>query len=240
MNSSLINPTNAPLTEQQLDYIDETLLELGNDDSILCVSELDGFLTAIVSGPNMIPPSRWFPDVWGGAGREPEWENQAQFQQFMGLVMQHMNDVASTLMESPTHFEALFKTNPNADKPLLIAEEWCFGYMRGVDLDDWSSLPVDMETWLYAIELHGREHNFEVLETLTLAEHQQTVREIEPAVRKLHAYWLSQRTPNSFTGANLNMGNRAAPTVVRSSPKVGRNDPCPCGSGKKFKKCCLH
>lgn len=27
---------------------------------------------------------------------------------------------------------------------------------------------------------------------------------------------------------------------VRLSPKVGRNDPCPCGSGKKFKKCCLH
>lgn len=27
-------------------------------------------------------------------------------------------------------------------------------------------------------------------------------------------------------------------TVVRASPKVGRNDPCPCGSGKKFKKCC--
>lgn len=25
--------------------------------------------------------------------------------------------------------------------------------------------------------------------------------------------------------------------VVRSEPKVGRNDPCPCGSGKKFKKC---
>lgn len=27
-------------------------------------------------------------------------------------------------------------------------------------------------------------------------------------------------------------------TFVRSSPKVGRNDPCPCGSGRKFKKCC--
>jgi SEC-C motif-containing protein len=26
--------------------------------------------------------------------------------------------------------------------------------------------------------------------------------------------------------------------VVRSGPKVGRNDPCPCGSGKKFKQCC--
>jgi SEC-C motif-containing protein len=27
-------------------------------------------------------------------------------------------------------------------------------------------------------------------------------------------------------------------TEVRKQPKVGRNDPCPCGSGKKFKKCC--
>jgi len=26
--------------------------------------------------------------------------------------------------------------------------------------------------------------------------------------------------------------------VVRSGEKVGRNDPCPCGSGKKYKKCC--
>ncbi|MDA2923254.1 preprotein translocase subunit SecA [Acidobacteria bacterium AH-259-L09] len=30
----------------------------------------------------------------------------------------------------------------------------------------------------------------------------------------------------------------AVKTVVRTSPKVGRNDPCPCGSGKKYKKCC--
>jgi preprotein translocase subunit SecA len=29
-------------------------------------------------------------------------------------------------------------------------------------------------------------------------------------------------------------------TVHRAEPKVGRNDPCPCGSGKKYKKCCLH
>lgn len=27
-------------------------------------------------------------------------------------------------------------------------------------------------------------------------------------------------------------------TVVNKGPKVGRNDPCPCGSGKKYKKCC--
>ena len=30
----------------------------------------------------------------------------------------------------------------------------------------------------------------------------------------------------------------AGQTVRRETPKVGRNDPCPCGSGKKYKKCC--
>lgn len=30
----------------------------------------------------------------------------------------------------------------------------------------------------------------------------------------------------------------ASTTVVNNEPKVGRNDPCPCGSGKKYKNCC--
>ncbi|MGI6598736.1 MAG: preprotein translocase subunit SecA [Kiritimatiellia bacterium] len=37
--------------------------------------------------------------------------------------------------------------------------------------------------------------------------------------------------------AALAAASRAQP-VVRDAPKVGRNDPCPCGSGKKYKKCC--
>jgi SEC-C motif-containing protein len=32
---------------------------------------------------------------------------------------------------------------------------------------------------------------------------------------------------------------RLGPPPVKAAPKVGRNDPCPCGSGKKFKHCCL-
>ena len=33
-------------------------------------------------------------------------------------------------------------------------------------------------------------------------------------------------------------GERVVETIRRTTPKVGRNDPCPCGSGKKHKKCC--
>ena len=32
-------------------------------------------------------------------------------------------------------------------------------------------------------------------------------------------------------------GDDVIKTVKREEPKVGRNDPCPCGSGKKYKKC---
>jgi len=38
------------------------------------------------------------------------------------------------------------------------------------------------------------------------------------------------------------VGMQRPPTkkqLFRNPPKVGRNEPCPCGSGKKFKKCCL-
>ena len=219
-----------PLTDEQLDFLDETLLKYGNDDSILGVSELDGFLTAIVSGPDMIPPSRWFPELWGGGGNEPEWETDKELKLFMKLVMQHMNDKATTLMNEPDYFEALFLTNPKSDTPVLIAEEWCFGYMRGVELGDWPTLPKEIGNYLAAIALHGQEESFDELKALSLEAHQQTVANIEPAVRKLHAYWLAQRTPHA----------EPTQTPARSMVKVGRNEPCPCGSGKKFKQCCLH
>lgn len=32
----------------------------------------------------------------------------------------------------------------------------------------------------------------------------------------------------------------SSPPFVKDEPKVGRNDPCPCGSGKKYKKCCIN
>jgi preprotein translocase subunit SecA len=63
----------------------------------------------------------------------------------------------------------------------------------------------------------------------------------EPAeVRTLHpeleALATRARQPRE---AYANTPEESRPqTVVRKGPKVGRNDPCPCGSGKKYKKCC--
>ena len=47
-------------------------------------------------------------------------------------------------------------------------------------------------------------------------------------------------SPRPSSGVTLSRGTpERRPEAQRSGPKVGRNDPCHCGSGKKYKKCCL-
>jgi preprotein translocase subunit SecA len=43
--------------------------------------------------------------------------------------------------------------------------------------------------------------------------------------------------PRAQQPARVGGDDAAVKTVRRDEPKVGRNDPCPCGSGKKYKKC---
>jgi len=43
-------------------------------------------------------------------------------------------------------------------------------------------------------------------------------------------------SPRPMSAANTPDVKQAP--IHREAPKVGRNDPCPCGSGKKYKKCC--
>jgi len=59
-----------------------------------------------------------------------------------------------------------------------------------------------------------------------------------PELRKDMADMAASRAQQE-QAANHPVGQPAKPTTVRrSNPKVGRNDPCPCGSGKKYKRCC--
>ena len=63
-------------------------------------------------------------------------------------------------------------------------------------------------------------------------------------LQELHEQWLQTPRPalEGKRPAEVLDGGRLFPTRVetfkREAPKVGRNDPCPCGSGVKYKKCC--
>lgn len=75
-------------------------------------------------------------------------------------------------------------------------------------------------------------------------EGEQSEAETSDAIRELHEEWLQTPRPalEGERPAAVLEGGRLFPgkveTFRRQAPKVGRNDPCPCGSGKKFKRCC--
>jgi hypothetical protein len=111
-----------------LDRVDEDAVTDGKDEGVLDISELDGFLTAVVSGPVTILPSRWLPAVWGDF--EPTWDSLDDYGAFMSMLMRHMNSIAETLIEEPEAFEPMYLEHLWKGKAVLVVDEWCEGYMR--------------------------------------------------------------------------------------------------------------
>jgi len=104
-----------PLDDAELSQLDDFLLDrlddetsdkiaaVGGDEGILDVSELDGFLTAIVSAPNTILPSKWLDAIWGAEA--PAWESAEEFQEIFGLIVRHQKSIAAHLLHDPQSFE---------------------------------------------------------------------------------------------------------------------------------------
>ncbi len=233
------------LSEEEIDQLDQFLLNRfdedadteGKDDGILIFSELEGLLTAIVSGPVLIQPSQWLPAVWGDF--EPKWDSEKEFEIILSLMIRLMNSIVSTLMDQPKYFEPTFlerkvpgKSNEK-DKTYLIVDDWCEGYCKGVSLAEkqWQEGGREMLILLMPIRsftsvLDWCAHDYSDAEVDNIRN------AIVPNVCEIHAYWLSRREKSPPV--------QAKNPVRRSEVKVGRNEACPCGSGKKYKKCCLH
>ena len=225
-----------PLNDDELDWLDHFLVYRidedadceGKDEGALNISELDGLLTAVVSGPVTVPPSQWMQQIWGDF--PPAWKDEREVERVMSLLMRHMNSIAGLLMEQPDDFEPMFEQRIVDGKTYTIVDEWCEGYMRGVALASgaWELESISMKLLLTPIRAFTLEQDFIAHENSSAQEIVNLQRAIVSNVREIHAHWLACRS------------DYAPPTtVVRSEPKVGRNDPCPCGSGLKYKKCCL-
>ncbi len=214
----------APVTAPNVNLDEEIahyFATYGGDSAIITVSELDGFFAALGCSPAAIPPSQWLSAMWGGDECMPEWPSRDEANNFISAVMVTYNRVVQAL-NSDT-YAPLFSEKSNNGKRTTVADEWCRGFMRGLDL--WHTLSATdalfLKERLQPIHFFIRDTATTTMSAAAIA-HQQTA--IASSVRYMYQHWLSER------GA----------MPVRAEPKIGRNDPCPCGSGKKFKKCCLH
>jgi uncharacterized protein len=188
-----------PLSAEELEWLDDTLVKYGNDDSVMDVSELDGMLTAILSAPVIIPVPQWQTALWGGEEQLPNWLSAQEQNRFNDLALQHMNDIAERLCHAPDQFEPLFGYREVEGNDYTIVEEWSFGYMRGIALGGWSELPEQLQTVLEVIALHGDEANITTLEQMTEQEYEASQEAIGPAALQLHSYWQEQRKVGSKT-----------------------------------------
>lgn len=104
---------------RRLKQLDEELLSLGEDTMLL--EELDGFIAGLLACPELIMPSDWLPVVWHAddTDQQPIFENLDHANRILGLIMEHYNDVARTLMDSPQRY-----TNFNVERSLRKLEEF--------------------------------------------------------------------------------------------------------------------
>ncbi|MCO6512475.1 MAG: UPF0149 family protein [Aridibacter famidurans] len=227
-----------PLTEKELDELDNFLLDRipegvaeeydeNLDEGILDISELDGFLTAVVSSPNLIQPSRWIPVVWGDC--DPVWDTLEEAQKWITMLIRHMNSINKEL--NANSLEPIFGGREVDGENFTIVDEWCEGYMRGVFLDDGWRLMDDEAAEHLAIIMAFTQHTDWIGDKdLSDAAREKVPQAIASAALWLDRYWRGRRSeflPPGMAAGGF-PGHRTA----------GANDPCPCGSGLKYKKCC--
>jgi uncharacterized protein len=92
------------------------------------IVELEGFLTAIVIGPNALSPNAWLPKVWGG--KAPKFKDLGELNHFIGLVMGLHNDLALIFDQAPEQFRPTFYESKVQGRRIQIVDEWCGGFLN--------------------------------------------------------------------------------------------------------------
>ena len=213
-----------PLSPAELEELEGLLASDVFRGESMQLDELQGLFFAVASSPELIVPSRWMPEA---LGEMPNYRDIEQAQQVLELVMRFYNQ--SVRAAATKDFELiLYRTETDE----LDYAAWCGGYLTGMDLaeTDWYEAgdPEEVGELLFPLLVLADALPEEEKRSVKPAEWRRLVRSCEESLAdtlvQIHDYWQVVREP--------------PPTVRREAPKVGRNDPCPCGSGKKFKQCC--
>jgi uncharacterized protein len=217
--------------EADLEALDLFLASDVAPEHCMRISDLDGFLTGIAIGPELIVPSEWLPLVWGG--EEPVFADEEQARSVIGAIMGRYNEVLRELDTDPEAYAPIFWEGPDGEE---IAADWAEGFVDAIRLrpEAWRPLLEDREALVLLmpiLALCGDEEGGSPLELDAEAEAELLAEApalIPACVAGIDGFWKERRGwPEASPGRAK--GRKA---------KVGRNEPCPCGSGRKHERCC--
>jgi uncharacterized protein len=217
--------------------LEQELHALG--DEAMLIEEFDGFVAGLLVCPEMISPNEWLPLIWNrdGQAEQSPLEDLDHVNRLFGLIMENYNDVVLTLMNRPGRYRPLFPVDArNGD---IIWEVWVEGFAAALSLRpaSWQQvLDADRET---ANAMTGMLLLTDIVRGELDDIPQEDVDKLRGAAPELIPGWVvtlhEWRLANTGTPSVVELSANA-PSEIRG--KVGRNEPCPCGSGKKYKRCC--
>jgi uncharacterized protein len=224
----------AALDDGELAILDEYLARV-DGGAITNTERLDGFFAALACCPDMVMPSEFLEVIQSGETEEGDlvFDDMSEAERFFGLVMRHWNQVNDILSSGDVYLPLLLE-DAEGKTP---ANDWAQGFLAGTHLrhEIWSEVFGDEERggplipiMALAYEHHPDPELRPFKEPLPDEKRMDLIAGAAAGVMQLHALLHQDRDlylPDSET-------------FRHAGPKVGRNDPCPCGSGRKFKKCC--
>jgi uncharacterized protein len=237
----MISPLNSALSPDEIDQLAERLDAIENPDA-LSLEGVDGLFCALIASPASVPPSVYLPIILGGEpGNSGVFADLEDAQATMSLLMRYWNSIIADVERESIHLPFVFEVEPS-DVP---GRDWAYGFMVGVELapDGWDELFNDEnEEDLSVIPLVAGDVDPEWPEEPVTPELQDDVLK-SMAVGFARAYQrFRSRQVADCAAAYDRMVEAGAvadvETYRRTEAKIGRNESCPCGSGKKYKRCC--
>jgi uncharacterized protein len=132
--------TVAKRPQSPIDVIDKFLLSDRAPDNSMGLSDLDGFLTGIVIGPELIMPSEWLGVIWGDDS--PKFRDAKEAQSILTAVMSLYNEIVRGFQNDPPILEPIFW---ETDDGKVIAADWAEGFHDAIKLRPaaWQALFID-------------------------------------------------------------------------------------------------
>lgn len=208
-------------------------------DKALTVSGVKGMMFAVANAPVEVPPDRWLMLAFGS--EHPQYTSDEHGQSIRYILFNLLKSIQETISSGREVLPEECQAEDINSSEFAHLKEWSHGYGQASSMlmdvwtdvlkhpqisqweESWSSCMILLNVWSNAdalIEKAGKGDGPDIGKML----------EAMPAVAREMA--VMSHDARKIWQATI---NKPAPVRV---DKPGRNDPCSCGSGKKFKKCC--
>lgn len=234
-----------PLTKAQFDALFSLFNDPSLPDTVMSAEMADGYLTACVVGPVPVPAHEWMEGIFGQPTLPVCTDPERQHRLLQLLLQRHRDITVSTAVAlhdiTPDQLFVPLRGEITADEiisPYQLDEQgrrkgnwscrdWAEGFRCAIaETPLWGKLVHNPKSsvLLDPVMIYQGGYNPAKPE-IQIEQDKKLFPLLVICISKIREFW--SVGPDELLAS-----------AVRKAPKVGRNDPCPCGSGRKYKKCC--